>query len=67
MKYLLYTGDNYSQLGGAEDFRGMFDSLDEAKAQVSSPKYEWAHITTLDAPGTIVAECLERSGCGWVA
>jgi hypothetical protein len=32
--YLLFCGDDYYPLGGWDDFRGSFDTLDEAKAAV---------------------------------
>lgn len=32
MPYLLFAGDTYYPSGGAEDYRGSFESLDEAAA-----------------------------------
>lgn len=49
MKYFLFAGINYYPQGGAEDFRGEFDSADDAKKsiakEIDEKHIEWAHIT----------------------
>jgi hypothetical protein len=42
MKYLLFAGDTYYPSGGAKDFIGSYESLEEAIKAV--PGYDWAHI-----------------------
>ena len=50
MKYLLFAGTRYYPAGGAEDFRGGFDSVDSAIAGYTPINHEdededrWANI-----------------------
>ena len=45
IKYLLFAGHDYYPSGGALDFRGSFDTVDEAKAAVAADTMiEWAHV-----------------------
>ena len=42
--YLLFCGDTYYPLGGWEDFKGSFDTLEDARAAMPIHEYSWAHI-----------------------
>lgn len=50
MKYLLFAGSHYYPNGGWEDFKGDFDSVEAAQAQVPpllesiGAGYAWWHI-----------------------
>jgi hypothetical protein len=48
MKYYLFAGDQYYPLGGFEDFKGCFGSIDEARKsfedEYSCDTDCWAHI-----------------------
>ncbi len=63
--YLLFYGSIYYPTGGACDFRGSFDTIEEAKAARASQQedcgYSWAHIT--DDGLNILLEY--ESGDGW--
>ncbi len=52
LKYKLFYGDNYYPLGGYDDFKGNFDSIEEAikYLKVAEPcaSYMWAHIVLDD-------------------
>lgn len=45
-EYLVFLGDDFYPCGGWEDFRGDFDSLEEALNYIKSqePNYSWAHV-----------------------
>lgn len=44
--YLVFLGENYYPCGGWEDFRGDFDSLEEALNYIKyqEPHYNWGHV-----------------------
>jgi len=44
--YLVFLGENYYPLGGWEDFRSDFDSLEECLNYIESQDacYRWAHV-----------------------
>lgn len=63
-QYLLFGGAVYYPSGGFEDFRGSFDTLEEAQAKVKEldleDQYSWYHI--VDVKLGIMAY---RSGRSW--
>ena len=44
MTYLLFSGCDQFPAGGAEDFAGVFPSIELAKAYFAEHQEEWAHI-----------------------
>jgi len=47
--YLLFAGSNYYPSGGWDDFRGEFNTLEEAREAAESSnfsfsKYDWWHV-----------------------
>lgn len=50
-RYLLFAGSTYYPAGGWHDFRGDFDSIEEAKAKIDQDEeasdgwgaYDWSH------------------------
>lgn len=52
-KFFLFSGENYYPFGGADDLKGVYDTLEEAKKAFLKIKYyDWAHI--MDIEGEIV-------------
>jgi hypothetical protein len=48
-RYLLFAGCQYYPSGGWDDFKGSFDTIDEAKEQIKILDIEdWWHIVDLD-------------------
>ena len=45
-RFLLFAGDNYYPAGGMEDFKGDFDTVDEAleKMIIIKLRCDWFHI-----------------------
>lgn len=50
-RYLLFCGDKYYPYGGWDDFRGAFDTLEEAREAAvptrtiyGDPSHDWWHI-----------------------
>ena len=39
-RYVLFAGDDYYPSGGAHDYRGSFDTVEEAK-DAPTPAYSW--------------------------
>lgn len=48
MKYLLFAGDDQYPRVFPGDYKGAFDSIEEAKAYVEDKSYDWAGIFTFD-------------------
>ena len=48
MIYFLFSGSEVYPAGGADDFVGVFPSLEAAKAHFSDHPQEWAHIARFD-------------------
>lgn len=49
MKYLVFAYDNYYPSGGWNDFRGVFDTLEEAQALKTKLNfYDYHYIVTYD-------------------
>jgi hypothetical protein len=50
-QYFLFEGDNYHAFGGARDYAGVHDTLEEAKAAARLSEHknpdQWAHIAKL--------------------
>ena len=46
--YIVFGGDYYYPAGGAKDYIGSFDSLDDAKQTLDRKKYDWQHIFCTD-------------------
>jgi hypothetical protein len=51
-RYLLFYGDNYYPSGGWDDFKGDFDSVDEAKVAFEKQREDWGHVVDV-ATGTV--------------
>ena len=49
--YLLFSGADEYPAGGAEDFVGMFTSIQAAKAAFAAQPQDWAHIAVLERTG----------------
>jgi hypothetical protein len=53
MSYLLFAGNDYYPLGGAEDFKGSFETLERAVSAHNSTEYEydggWANILNTES------------------
>lgn len=49
-KYLLFAGDNYYPMGGFDDFRGDFDTIELAEQHLKAcfSDVDWAHIVDRD-------------------
>ena len=45
--FALFAGDSYYPSGGWDDFRGMFDSLEDAAAAYNQGRYDWGHVVDL--------------------
>lgn len=65
--YILFAGDQYYPAGGAEDFVGVYDTVDEAKTVVAKDAPDWAHIAHLEdgdflKAGNLVIEWEYASG-----
>ena len=49
-EYYLFSGDVYYPLGGMKDYRGVFNTLDEAMVALAnrpSGRDDWAHVAEL--------------------
>lgn len=46
-RYALFSGDAYYPAGGWDDFRGSFDTLDEAVAAAQKRGDDWSHVVDL--------------------
>lgn len=46
-RYLLFAGEYYYPSGGFNDYKGSFDSIEEAISNVMS-YHDWYHIVDLD-------------------
>lgn len=48
MKYMLFSGNDFYPLGGWQDFKGCFESIEKAKewSEINEPDpmFSWAHI-----------------------
>jgi len=43
MKYMLFAWNDYEASGGMNDFRGLFNTIEEAETHYSQiPKYSWS-------------------------
>lgn len=53
MRYALFAGGIYYPAGGAGDFRGAFETLEEAQqaAEVQTGPHRWWHIAEVDSDG----------------
>jgi hypothetical protein len=49
--FLLFTGEDHEARGGAGDFEGRYDTLEEAAAAYTPRSYTWAHVAVLSAEG----------------
>lgn len=53
MAYLLFAGDDYYPIGGAEDLKGRFDTLEAAIAGHDQKEYKysggWANVLCLES------------------
>ena len=52
MSYLLFSGNDYYPVGGADDLKGRYDTIEEAMAAHDPQRFKynraWAHIMSLD-------------------
>ena len=42
--YLLFAGDNYYPGGGFNDYRGRFETLEDALAWAARKSHDWWHV-----------------------
>lgn len=65
-KYLLFSGKSYYANGGILDFKGSFDSLEDAVAkgryQLDNTYEDWFHV--YDSESNIVKAYIDGSCCG---
>jgi hypothetical protein len=56
-KYFLFSGSNHYPLGGWEDFRGNFVSVDEAlmflRRSIEADERNWYHVIDIDSQSII--------------
>jgi len=54
--YVVFSGEDYYPSGGREDFKGSFDTLEEAITAASAidPKFEWSHVVRM-SDGKVVS------------
>ncbi len=55
-RVFLFAGETYYPSGGMSDYRGAFDSIEEAKAALDREDWEWGQIAELTDEGLV---------CGW--
>jgi len=67
-KYLVFAGKAYYPEGGWRDFKGIFDSLEEAREFLDERlvKSVWGPTWADIVNGLYVVCCLERRGDRWV-
>lgn len=54
-RYLLFAGDEYYPAGGWQDYRGRYNSLNEAIKAAGKLTWDWWQIVNLDT-GKIILE-----------
>ena len=69
-KYLLFAGSQYYPEGGASDFIGFYDTIQDA--QIARPEdIDWAHIAGVDGETLVIRYEYETATYGgeakWVA
>lgn len=50
-RYVVFAGEHYYPSGGWGDYRGSFDTLEEAQALIGTlgpSTYDWAHVVDLE-------------------
>lgn len=62
-KFLLFAGETYYPLGGWEDLRGDFDSIEDARDKLSGHD-DWYQI--VDRHSGKVMKAMWRSVNGWI-
>jgi len=58
-RYLLFAGDEYYPAGGWQDYRGRFNSLNEAIKAAAKLTWDWWQIVNLET-GKIILEEIKR-------
>ena len=58
-RYLLFAGDEYYPAGGWQDYRGRFNSLNEAIKAAAKLTWGWWQIVNLET-GKIILEEIKR-------
>jgi len=58
-RYLLFGGDQYYPLGGWQDFKGAFDTKDQALKEAANWSWDWYQIVDGEK-GEIVEEHSKR-------
>lgn len=63
--YLLFCGETYYSLGGWRDFRGSFDSIEEAAFNFfSSNDWDWMQVVDSESSSVVLtAGTIELGGC----
>ena len=67
-RFVLFAGSNYYPAGGLDDFRGTFDSLDDAKTHlqtmlVTDRFIDWWHVARIDPTDITKVACGFVEGC----
>ena len=52
-RYLVFAGSDYYPLGGWEDFKGAFDTKEEATEFIARGNWDWSQIISLEKSGII--------------
>lgn len=58
-RFFLFAGSGYYPVGGWEDFRGDFDTIDDARSVAKEKfggSFEWWHIVDMDLGGIAEAK-----------
>lgn len=53
-RYALFSGDYYYPNGGWDDFKGTFDTINEALAAHTVEEYSWFHVVDLTTGEKVV-------------
>ena len=48
-KYILFAGSNYYPLGGFDDLKGRFATVEDAKKHAQRAGYDWYHIVDAES------------------
>ena len=61
-RYILFAGDQYYPGGGMEDFRGTFDTVEEARAAAGRgrSRYDWAQVVDRETLTDVTAAARGR-------
>jgi hypothetical protein len=64
--YFLFAGLTYYPDGGLNDYKGMFHTKAAAQKEFDPEQFDWGHIVTIAADGTLVKVLAHNAVKGWV-